>query len=68
MEMDVTLRTLLRELRFAPTDERGERPHNGGIVWVPGRRARAVVYRRATSASNGARAVSAADHGGPSTK
>ncbi len=63
MEMDVTLRTLLRELRFAPTDEPGERHHNGGIVWVPGRHARAVVYRRATSASNGAGAVSVPDHG-----
>jgi cytochrome P450 len=61
MEMDVTLRTLLRELRFAPTEEKGERPHNGGIVWVPGRRARAVVYRRAKSPSNVADAVSVSD-------
>ena len=32
MEMDVTLRTLLRELRFAPTDARGERRQWRGIV------------------------------------
>jgi cytochrome P450 len=63
MEMDVTLRTLLREFRFAPTDARGERPHNDGIVWVPARRARAVVYRRPSSASSDASSVSAANHG-----
>ena len=61
MEMDITLRTLLREFRFAPTDARGERPHNDGIVWVPARRSRAVVHRRGSSSSD-AGSVSAANH------
>jgi cytochrome P450 len=46
MEMDVTLRTLLREFRFAPTDARGERRHDRGVMIAPGRGGRAVVYRR----------------------
>lgn len=46
MEMDVTLRTLLREFHLAPTDARGERRHTRGVVRPPGRGGRAVVYRR----------------------
>ncbi|BBY15913.1 cytochrome P450 [Mycolicibacterium litorale] len=46
MEMDVTLRTLLRELRFVPTDAPGERASNRGVAFAPARGARAVVYRR----------------------
>jgi cytochrome P450 len=63
MEMDVTLRTLLREFRFVPTDSPGERRHNRGVAWVPARGGRAVVYRRASSASSDAGSVSAANHG-----
>lgn len=47
MEMDVTLRTLLRELRFAPTDAPAERRHSRGVTTAPARGGRAVVYRRA---------------------
>src|SRR4029077_9806966 len=50
MEMDVTLRTLLRELQFAPTDAPGERRHNRGVTTAPGRGGRAVVYRRTAKA------------------
>jgi cytochrome P450 len=63
MEMDVTLRTLLRELRFAPTDARGERRHWRGVATAPGRGGRAVVYRRPAEASSDGDSASAADHG-----
>jgi cytochrome P450 len=63
MEMDITLRTLLREFRLAPTDAPGERRHNRGITIAPGRGGRAVVYRRTADASSNADSVSVADHG-----
>jgi cytochrome P450 len=63
MEIDVTLRTLLRELRFAPTDAPGERRHNRGLAITPARGGRAVVYRRKAAASSDANPVSVADHG-----
>ena len=62
MEIDVTLRTLLRELRFAPSDAPGERRHDRGLAITPARGGRAVVYRRTAAASN-ANPVSVADHG-----
>jgi cytochrome P450 len=63
MEIDVTLRTLLRELRFAPTDAPGERRHDRGLAITPARGGRAVVYRRTAAASSDANPVSVADHG-----
>jgi cytochrome P450 len=63
MEMDVTLRTLLREFHFVPTDSPGERRHNRGVAWVPGRGGRAIVYRRTSSTSSNAGSVSVANHG-----
>jgi cytochrome P450 len=63
MEMDVALRTLLREFRFEPTDAPGERRHSRGVAIAPGRGGRAVVYRRKTDASTHADSVSVADHG-----
>jgi cytochrome P450 len=48
MEMDVTLRTLLREFRFTSAGPRGERRHNRGVSIAPGRGGRAVVHRRTT--------------------
>ena len=52
LEMDVALRTLLREFRFAPTDAPGERRHYRGVAVVPSRGGRAVVYRRKAAASS----------------
>jgi cytochrome P450 len=63
MEMDVALRVLLREFRFAPTDAPGERRHWRGVATVPARGARAVVYRRTAQASRDADSASLANHG-----
>ena len=46
MEMNVTLRTLLREFEFGTTSAAGERRHSRGVTTAPGRGGRAVVYRR----------------------
>ena len=46
MEMNVTLRTLLREFEFGTTSAAGERSHSRGVATAPGRGGRAVVYRR----------------------
>lgn len=54
MEMDVTLRTLLREFEFAPTDGPPERHHSRGVANAPARGGRAVVYRRAARAPQSA--------------
>jgi cytochrome P450 len=62
MEMDVTLRTLLRELRFAPTDAPGERRHWRGVATAPARGGRAVVYRRTAKVSSDDDSTSVADH------
>ncbi|MBV8346521.1 MAG: cytochrome P450, partial [Mycolicibacterium sp.] len=47
MEMNVTLRTLLREFEFGTTYAPGERVHSRGVATAPGRGGRAIVYRRA---------------------
>jgi cytochrome P450 len=62
MEIDVALRTLLRELRFETTDARGERRRSRGHAIAPGRGGRAVVYRRTAVASSDADSASVADH------
>jgi cytochrome P450 len=49
MEMNVTLRTLLREFEFGTTYARGEPVHSRGFA-APGHGGRAVVYRRAAVA------------------
>lgn len=46
MELNVTLRTLLREFEFGTTYDPGERVHSRGIATAPARGGRAVVYRR----------------------
>ncbi|MFG1931666.1 cytochrome P450 [Mycobacterium sp. NPDC048908] len=63
MEMDVAVRTLLREFRFAPTDAPGERLQNRGFSIAPAQGARAVVYRRTAAASGNRVSMSVADHG-----
>ncbi|WP_433203478.1 cytochrome P450 [Nocardia sp. CA-107356] len=47
MEMNVVLRTLLRDFTLAPTDAPDERTHFRGVALVPAKKGRAVVYRRA---------------------
>ena len=64
MEMDVVLRTLLREFRFVPSDARDEWRINRGVAWMPSRGGRAVVYRRTSSAPRDAGPVSVANHDG----
>ncbi|MFR9749504.1 cytochrome P450 [Nocardia sp. 004] len=46
MEMNVVLRTLLRDFTLEPTDARDERTHFRGIALVPAEKGRAVVHRR----------------------
>jgi cytochrome P450 len=46
MEMNVVLRTLLRDFTLEPTSERGERWHSRGVAYCPARGGRAVVHRR----------------------
>ncbi len=46
MEMNVVLRTLLRDFTLEPTTEPGERWHSRGIAYCPAKGARAVVRRR----------------------
>jgi cytochrome P450 len=47
MEMNVTLRTVLREFEFGTTYSPGERLHSRGVATAPAHGGRAVVYRRA---------------------
>jgi cytochrome P450 len=57
MEMNVTLRTLLRDFEFGTTYAPGERLHSRGIATAPAGGGRAVVYRRhATTARDTQRA------------
>jgi cytochrome P450 len=46
MEMDIVLRTLLRELAIEPTTERGERMLFRGIAFAPARGGRITARRR----------------------
>lgn len=64
MEMDVTLRTILREFRLQPTDEPDEKPHSRGVTVTPGRGGRAVVHRRKDATARAESSVSAADSNG----
>jgi cytochrome P450 len=51
MEMNVTLRTLLREFEFGTTYAPGERLRSRGVATAPAHGGRAVVYRRATKSA-----------------
>ncbi|MFJ4657132.1 cytochrome P450 [Nocardia sp. NPDC088792] len=46
MEMNIVLRTLLREFTLTPTDAPDERAHFRGVALVPAKKGRATVYRR----------------------
>jgi hypothetical protein len=52
MEMNVVLRTIVREFRLVPTSSREERLHSRGVAFAPSGGGRAVVYRRARSAGS----------------
>jgi cytochrome P450 len=45
MEMDIVLRTLLREFDLVATGERGEKWRSRGVAFAPARGGRAVVRR-----------------------
>ena len=60
MEMEVTLRTMLREFRVEPTREPDEKPHSRGVTVTPARGGRIVVHRRTAPSATAADAVSAA--------
>ncbi|MGA9488836.1 MAG: cytochrome P450 [Mycobacterium sp.] len=62
MEMDITLRTLLREFRFTPTDAPDEGRNFRGVAIAPSRGALAVVYRRTPPTQSDRDSVSVADH------
>jgi cytochrome P450 len=46
MEMDVVLRTLLRNMTIQTTDKPGEKSHNRGVAYTPKRGARVVLHHR----------------------
>jgi cytochrome P450 len=46
MEMEIVLRTLLREFELETTSERGERWRNRGVAFAPREGGRAIVRRR----------------------
>jgi cytochrome P450 len=51
MEMDVVLRTLLREFDLEATTEPGEKWHSRGVAFAPARGGRAIVRRARRSAA-----------------
>jgi cytochrome P450 len=54
MEMNVTLRALLREFEFGTTYAPGERLHSRGVATAPAHGGRAVVYRRTIKSASDA--------------
>lgn len=63
MEMDITLRTMLREFRLEPTSAPDEKPHSRGVTVTPGRGGRAVVRRRHKNPPSRTDSVSVAETG-----
>jgi cytochrome P450 len=59
MEMNVVLRTLLRDFSLLPTAERDERWHSRGIANAPAKGGRAIVHRRSPQAAPPAAATTA---------
>jgi cytochrome P450 len=51
MEMNVVLRTMLRDYTLVPTTEPGEAWHSRGVAYAPGKGGIAVVRRRAVPAA-----------------
>lgn len=50
LEMNVVLRTMLRDFRLDPTRAADERWHNRGVAYAPAKGGRAVVTRRRSAA------------------
>lgn len=46
MEMDIVLRTVLRQFTIQTTDALGEKVHSRGVAFTPKKGGRVVVYRR----------------------
>lgn len=63
MEMEVTLRAMLREFRLEPTSEPDEKPHSRGVTVTPARGGLALVYRRKDVAPASSDSVSVAESG-----
>jgi cytochrome P450 len=61
MEMNVVLRTMLREVTLVPTGEPGERWHSRGIANAPAKGGRAVVHRRCAAVTEPARRAHASN-------
>jgi cytochrome P450 family 138 len=49
MEMNVVLRTMLRDFSLLPTNERDERWHSRGVAYAPAKGGLAVVHRRSSA-------------------
>ncbi|MGD9619459.1 MAG: cytochrome P450 [Mycolicibacterium sp.] len=63
MEMDVTLRTMLREFRLEPTTDADEKPHSRGVTVTPARGGRAIVRRRKAATTEVSDPLSAVESG-----
>ena len=61
MEMDVTLRTILREYQIEPTSAPDEKFHSRGVTVTPANGGRVVVHRRKAETTKEADSVSVAD-------
>jgi cytochrome P450 len=57
MEMNVVLRTVLRDFTLEPTDRPGERWHSRGVAFAPAKGGRALVRRRDHAAASGVAAL-----------
>ena len=57
MELDVVLRTMLREVELVPTDAPDERRHFRGIAFAPRRGGEAVIRRRVPAVTRAASAT-----------
>lgn len=61
MEMEVTLRAMLRGFTIEPTTEPDEKPHSRGVTVTPARNGRLVVHRRRDTAARDADSLSVAE-------
>ena len=61
MEMNVVLRTMLRDFSLIPTNERAERWHSRGIANAPAKGGQAIVRRRNGHVDGHAQSVRSTD-------